>query len=86
MPFNEANPIPISYNAMSDAQLRDFVTDPKDFLEPMKDHYIRPSLMHPNTKDRILSILQEQNNDPAIVKKKFDTLALIKVTKVIIEI
>lgn len=85
MPFNEENPFPISYNAMSDAQLRDFVKDPKDHLEPFKDYHVRPSLITPQTKDRITSILKEDINDDAILKKKLDTLAMIKITKIVID-
>lgn len=85
MPFNEANPIPISYNAMSDAQLRDFSKNPNEFLSALDNHYVRPSLINPATKARIETILKEDTQDPQLIKKRLDTMALIKITKIVIE-
>lgn len=85
MPFNIDNPIPLSFNAMSDDQLKEFLANPNEFIVPLKDTYIAPSPISPQTRERIDEILKVQGLSDKEIKDKIDVLALIKITKIVVE-
>lgn len=78
--------VPLSINNMSDEDLTKLIESPNDFLEPLKDFYIEPSVLNDNTKLRMDKILENQGFTPDEVKKRIEILAMVKVTEIIIDI
>jgi hypothetical protein len=85
--------LPISINAMDDEALAEFVNSPKEYLQGIgidtsrEDVAVTPSPFTADTRLRINDILLKKGDlTQADIVKQIDRYAMLKVTKIVINI
>lgn len=79
---DENNPFILSLNGLSDPQLKSFVDDPNTFLGELKGTYVVPSIISPQTNNRIRDIMINKGLTAEDIAKNIDLMAMIKIKDV----
>lgn len=79
--------IPISYNSMTDDELKLLVDDPNGYLGGL-NAIVRPSPIQPITKSKIEGFLQQKHptKSPQELQRDFNTYAMVKLKVIVIDL